>query len=229
MHKISTKQLNCPPTKTASLQAANLWWVAKRAEIDGSQPPQYYTNEQIKAVLGQLGVEGLQSLVVKGSAAETILTQLMAAGESQVGNTTTIDINEGVEKMLNGSAVMFPDERLDYAARTLLPNEQTDAIAGLSSPQATAKRLRQSVRFHVDAASCNRRPIRLSSIPSRSQHLHRPPLPVAPLCSSGVHLAHPGKANSGHCHFPPGSVLNPRNFLHLSLLTMRHMFTERVR
>ena len=40
VHTISCATLGCPPSKVASYKAANDWWVARRAEIDG-QPPTF--------------------------------------------------------------------------------------------------------------------------------------------------------------------------------------------
>src|SRR5262245_5525392 len=36
---VSCRQLGVPDTKNDSYQAANAWWVARRAEIDGQKPP----------------------------------------------------------------------------------------------------------------------------------------------------------------------------------------------
>jgi integrase len=36
---VSCRQLNAPSTKESSYQAANAWWVAKKAEVDGRKPP----------------------------------------------------------------------------------------------------------------------------------------------------------------------------------------------
>ncbi len=38
MFTVSCSRLGCPPTKVGSYKAANDWWVAKRAEIDGQTP-----------------------------------------------------------------------------------------------------------------------------------------------------------------------------------------------
>jgi integrase len=42
LYVISCRQLGAPETKVESYQAANAWWVKKRAEIDGQRPPHPY-------------------------------------------------------------------------------------------------------------------------------------------------------------------------------------------
>lgn len=51
LYVISCKQLGVPASKEASYQAANRWWAAKRAEIDGNLPP--HPNAQYLNILGQ--------------------------------------------------------------------------------------------------------------------------------------------------------------------------------
>src|SRR4051812_6870145 len=36
---VSCRQLDAPETKDGSYQAANAWWLAKKAEVDGKLPP----------------------------------------------------------------------------------------------------------------------------------------------------------------------------------------------
>ncbi len=36
---VSCRQLDSPETKEGSYQAANAWWMAKKAEVDGKLPP----------------------------------------------------------------------------------------------------------------------------------------------------------------------------------------------
>jgi hypothetical protein len=42
---VSCRQLNAPATKEGSYQAANAWWRAKKAEIDGQQPVHPFARE----------------------------------------------------------------------------------------------------------------------------------------------------------------------------------------
>lgn len=42
LYLVSCRQLSVPETKLESFQAANAWWVKKRAEIDGQRPPHPY-------------------------------------------------------------------------------------------------------------------------------------------------------------------------------------------
>ena len=39
LYVVSCRQLDVPPSKEASYQAANAWWAAKRAEIDSHRLP----------------------------------------------------------------------------------------------------------------------------------------------------------------------------------------------
>jgi len=41
---VSCRQLDAPETKEGSYRAANSWWSAKRAEIDGHRPPEPHSN-----------------------------------------------------------------------------------------------------------------------------------------------------------------------------------------
>jgi hypothetical protein len=50
-HVVSCRQLDAPETKEGSYQAANAWWVARKAEIDGKLPP--HPHARILRILAQ--------------------------------------------------------------------------------------------------------------------------------------------------------------------------------
>jgi hypothetical protein len=43
-YQVSCRQLNASENKEASYQAANAWWISKKAEIDGYQPPHEFAD-----------------------------------------------------------------------------------------------------------------------------------------------------------------------------------------
>jgi|SRR5271166_5254682 len=45
LYTVSCYRLGVPPTKEASYKAANAWWLAKRAEIEGNHPLSYHIEE----------------------------------------------------------------------------------------------------------------------------------------------------------------------------------------
>ncbi len=42
LYRVTCDELGCPGTKAESYQAANAWWIKKKAEIDGQRPPHPY-------------------------------------------------------------------------------------------------------------------------------------------------------------------------------------------
>src|SRR4051794_21342174 len=73
--KVSPRKLGCPPTFEGSIEAANLWYRQRVAEIDGlpAASPSEVITEQMRDVLGRLGVDGLQQLARQGEAASDFL------------------------------------------------------------------------------------------------------------------------------------------------------------
>src|SRR4029078_5229145 len=72
---VSCKALGAPPTKGGSMIQANEWWKAKQTEIDGAVAPNSteMITDQIRDILGRIGLAGLQRLRDQGSAAADVM------------------------------------------------------------------------------------------------------------------------------------------------------------
>jgi integrase len=84
MYAISPQALGVEPTKEASYQAANAWWLKKQAELDLSAPPDPKlhldpSSEAIKLILDRTPLSDLRQMVAQGCAAAQLLETLEAA------------------------------------------------------------------------------------------------------------------------------------------------------
>ena len=125
---VSCKTLGVPPTKGGSIIQANEWWKAKQAETDGMLPPSSseIITDQIRDILGRIGLEGLQRLVNQGTAAGEMVKIIQGAGEEK------LLVTDESERILNHGALV-PLPAVD-GARTLKLSE----LANLDSrPQFT--------------------------------------------------------------------------------------------
>src|SRR5262249_45490245 len=84
MYAVSPQALGVEATKEASYQAANAWWIRKRAEIDHSRPdlpklPLDPSSQAIKRILDRTPLSNLRQMVTQGEAASQILEVLEQA------------------------------------------------------------------------------------------------------------------------------------------------------
>ena len=84
MYAVSPQALGVEPTKEASYQAANAWWLRKQAEIDHPpaalpQLPLDPSSEAIKRILDRTPLSSLRQMVAQGRAASQILDVLEGA------------------------------------------------------------------------------------------------------------------------------------------------------
>ena len=165
-YTVSCKALGVPPTKVESYQAANEWWDAKRAEIDGNLPPHPNAEhlERLGSRLAWAQAHGRNDLA--RSLADTIETvgsdtsgQLNGRVDPFDLPSVVLDLMEGAtwkERLAEGNLNPTPHERtVGIQVDRYLALERVRAESGQLSVSEfdTIRRCLHAFRDHVGKAS----------------------------------------------------------------------------
>jgi integrase len=150
VHTISCATLGCPPSKVASYKAANDWWVAKRAEIDGRTPVPIHPHDSVmRQISDRLAWAQGHGRADIARACRMNLEMLEGDRENDLGASIAYTLLGGQESQ------SVWEERLSQSKESPVPADRT--IAGQVSRWVELQKARASAGEIVPAEAENRR------------------------------------------------------------------------